>query len=681
MISYRFWQESLSGDPAVIGKTIAVNGAPFVVIGVMPAKFYGVDLNRDGTDMWVPLTMQQEVMLHPSLLGPRGEYWLHMMGRRNNGASLSRIQSWITSQLQLYMEHREGPLLSRTRKSEIQKIYVDMRAGDRGISNLRLEYARSIYILMTVVLLVLLIACANLANFLLARASSREREISTRLALGSTRLRIVRQVLTETVLLSVCGGALGLLLAYGGTRALIDFVVAGANHSALTAVPDGRVLVFTISLSLFTGFVFGLAPALRLARLSVSPGAEANVRTSAGSAGRSSRLLPKLLVMFQVTVSLMLLAGAGLFLRTLQNLQNQDFGFARHNLLVVRCDPKLAGYKPEQLNALYQEILDRIEALPGIRSATISGSPPMSGWTWNSPIVITGRTPHANEDLSTLLNRVGPRYFETLNVPVLRGRPIDSRDLPNAMKSVVVNQTFANHFFPRGDAVGHSFTIGDPAVPGTWQIVGVVRDAKYTNAREKPQRMAYLAVMQLAGDDQYAYYVQLRTSGDPAAVAGNVRRALTDIDPNLPILDVKTVREELDRGMANETLISRLSGFFSVLALLLACIGLYGVMTYNVVRRSNEIGIRMTLGAETHAVQWMVLRESLLLLGAGIAVGLPATLAVMRLVRSQLFGLSASDPLTFTTAILLISLVTLASAYFPARRAARVDPVVALRYQ
>lgn len=681
VISYRYWQQVLSGDPSVVGRSIAINGTPFTVIGVMPSKFFGVELNEDSPDMWLPLTMQQEVMLQPSLLDPRSLFWLHMMGRLNPGTNVKQAQAWVGSQLQQYMADREGPQISESRKQEIQKIYVELVPGSRGISYLRDQYSTSLSILMGAVVLVLLIACANLANFLLAKATSREREISTRLALGASRGRIVGQILTEAVLLSLSGGVLGLLFAFWSNRVLIDFIVGGAAHTALNASPDVSVLIFAFLVALMTGILFGIVPALRVSRISVTPALNANARTAGAAGGRSGRLLPKVLVSAQVALSLTLLAGAGLLVRTLRNLQNQDFGFNRHNVLLVNFNPKFAGYKPAQLNGLYERILGRLDGLPGVRSATLSGGPPMSGGKWNSPIFIQGYTAQPNENLGTLLSRVGPRYFETVGVPVLRGRAIGAEDSATSPKVVVVNQALADHFFPRGDAIGHRFTVADPSVKGEWEIVGVVRNTKYSRPREEQERMAYLPVMQLTDDDNYAYWLQVQTTQDPALVAGDVRRVLAGIDSNLPILEVRTITEQLDRGMDNEQLISQLSSFFSLLALLLACIGLYGVMNYDVSRRTNEIGLRMALGAQTGAVAWLVLRESLLLLGIGVGAGVPAALAATRLLQSQLFGLAPHDPGTFATAVLVVCVVTLLAAYFPARRAAKVDPMVALRYE
>jgi predicted permease len=682
VISHRYWQQALSSDPAIIGRAITVNGTSFTVVGVMPAAFYGVDLNEESADMWVPITMQREIMLQPTLLNPGGLFWLHMMGRRKPGATVEQAQAWVTAQLQQFMLDREGSQVSAFRKEEIRKIYVPLLPGEGGISNLRELYAQPLKILMGVVVLVLLIACANLANFLIAKAASREREISTRLALGSSRSRIVRQILTETLLLSFTGGIFGLILAYAGSRLLINFVISGSPHTALSPTPDLHVLAFTFTISILTGLLFGLVPALRVSRIGMAGALNATTRTAASAGGGSSRLLPKLLVTAQVMLSLILLAGAGLFVRTLRNLQNQDVGFNRSNVLMVSINPKFAGYKPEQLNSLYNRMLERLDALPGIRSATISGGPPMSGSSWSAGVAIEGYAAKPNEDRSTQLNRVGPRYFETLGIPLLQGRTIGEDDTATSLRAVVVNKTMAEHFFPHGDAVGQRLKVEEPGTgDGLWQIVGVVRDTKLNSVREKPQRMTYVALEQLTGDDSYAYWLQIQTAGDPAKVAGEVRAALAEIDPNLSILEVKTISEQLDHLIDRERLISQLSTFFSLLALSLACIGLYGVMTYNVVRRTNEIGIRIALGAQKNGVLWMVLKESLLLLGIGVVLGVPAALAASHAVQSQLFGLAPSDPSTLVLAVLVISGVTLAAAYFPARRAAGIDPMVALRYE
>jgi predicted permease len=680
VISYRYWLKTLSADPSVIGRAITINGTAFTVIGVTPPNFFGVEVNPETPDMWLPVTMQQEVMLRPSLMNPHGLFWLHMMARRKEGVGAKAAQAWATQQIQQFMLAREGAQVSEKRKGEIRQIYIDMLPGGRGISHLREQFSGPLYILMGVVLLVLAIACANLANFLLARSAKREREIATRMAMGASPARVLWQVLTEALLLSSLGGVAGLLVAFVGTKVLLRFVVEGAKNSSLEANPDLRVLAFTFGVSLLTGVLFGIAPAWRASRLSTAS-LTSSARSASGTGARSNSLLPKVLVAGQVALSLILLAGAGLFVRTLENLKNQDFGFNRNNVLLVDFADKLAGYKADQLTNLHERIVQRLDALPGVNSASLSSSPPISFGNWRSPILVQGYTAAPDEDLSTSIKRVSSQYFDTVGIGVLQGRGIGWQDTATSLKVVVINQTLAKHFFPRGDAIGHQFTVLDPSVPGPWQIVGVVRDTKYNEPRETPKRMIYLPLEQMTGDDSYAYTMQVRAQGDPANIADEVRTAIAGVDPALPLLEIRTISEHVDLFMQNERLISQLASFFSVLALSLACIGLYGIMTYNVLRRTNEIGIRIALGARPAAILWMVLRESLVLLGIGVAIGIPATVAATRVVQSQLFGLGPFDIATIAAAVLTISVVVLFSAYLPARRAASVDPMVALRYE
>jgi predicted permease len=677
VLSYHYWQSSLASDPSVVGRSITVDKIPFTVIGVAPPRFFGVNADAQPPDLWLPLTMQKELMQSSSLLDAPALYWLHLMGRRNAGMNMSQAQDWFGAQVLRYMRDLEGSRFTPARMQQIRQI--KLLPGARGGSNLREQYKQPLQVLMGVVVLVLLIACANLANFLLAKTISRERELSTRLALGSTRARIVGQILMETLFLSFSGGVLGLLLAFWGTRALIHFVVGGATYTVFDPRPDTHVLLFTFAICVLTGLLFGIAPAVRVSRTTVAPGLKANARTAAGAGGASSRAIAKLLLAAQVSLSLILLVGAGLFLRTLRNLEKENLGFESSKLLLVQFLPEAAGYLPPQLSSLYDNILQRIDALPGVRSATLSSVPVINPGQWGSPISLLGYTAKQDEAVDTLGNYVAPRYFETVGIPVLFGRPIGQQDTATSSKVVVVNQTFANDFFPGGNAIGRSFTIADPRVPGTWQIVGVARDARYSSAREAPQRTIYLPLVQIAGPHIYAHSLQILTAGDPARVGEEVRRALAQIDPNLAVLKMETINQQVNHLMDQEQLISQLCTWFAALALLLTAIGLYGVMAYNVARRTHEIGVRMALGAQNRAVQWMILRESLFLLGIGVMIGVPATLAATRLVGSQLFGLTPTDPPTFVTAILAISLVALLAAYFPARRATRVDPMVALR--
>ncbi|MGB9077301.1 MAG: ABC transporter permease [Terracidiphilus sp.] len=709
VISHHLWQQSLSSDPAILGKTIRINGTPFDVIGVMPEAFHGIKRELEPPDMWAPMAMQTIVMKHPSLLlpagGANGTYFLNVFGRLSvqastNKSSLAQTQTWLDNQIRTGLRALEGAKLSPAREREINRVTEPLIPATHGVSSVRSQYGDSLQILMGVVVLVLLIACANLANFLLARSATRHREIATRLALGSSRARIMRQSLIETFLLSLAGGLLGLAVAFAATRALIAFVSQGNAYIAMSPIPDASVLLFTLGVSLLTGLLFGLAPAIISSRIGASGNLSAGSRTAQSSGGKSARLWPKALVTAQVMLSLLLLVGAGLFLRTLRNLVTQDYGFERSHLLLTEFNASLAGYKPSQTPGLQQQLLERLSALPGVRSVALAATPPISGGNWSSDITIPGYTPAPKESMNSKLNRVSGQYFETVGIKIVAGRAINDSDTANRQKVAVINQAIAKRFFPKGDAVGRSLSIDIDDVKGPWQIVGIARDTKAGDPRSSaPLRMTYIPLAQIdafnpvdpsaqattspaapeENQDRVANLILLRTTGDPANTIADLRAMVTSIDPNLPLTKITTIRDQVDDFISHDQLLSTLTTLFAVLALLLAAIGLYGVMSYNVVRRTNEIGIRIALGAQTPAVQWMILSESLVLLAIGVGLGLPLTLLTTTYIKGQLFGLSALDPVTFGVALLVVSAMTLLAAWLPARRATKVDPMVALR--
>lgn len=709
VISHHFCQQSLSSDPAILGKTISINGTPFDVIGVMPEAFHGIKRELEPPDMWAPMAMQTIVMKHPSLLLPAGEaggtYFLNVFGRLSvqastNKSSLAQTQTWLNNQIRTGLRALEGAKLTPAREQEINRVTEPLIPATHGVSSVRSQYGDSLQILMGVVALVLLIACANLANFLLARSATRHREIATRLALGSSRARIIRQSLIETALLSLAGGVLGLAVAFAATRALIAFVSQGNAYIAMSPTPDAAVLLFTLGVSLLTGLLFGLAPAIIPSRIGASGNLSAGSRTAQSSGGKSARLWPRALVTAQVMLSLLLLVGAGLFLRTLRNLETQNYGFERSHLLLAEFNAGLVGYKPSQTPALYQQLLERLSALPGVKSVALAATPPISGGNWSSDIIIPGYTPAPKENMNSRLNRVSGQYFETAGIKIVAGRAINDSDTANRQKVAVINQTVARKFFPRGDAIGRSLRIDIDDVKGPWQIVGIARDTIAGDPRNTdPLPMTYIPLAQIdpfdpvdpsaaastspaapkENQDRVANVILLRTTGDPANTIADLRAVVTSIDPNLPLTKITTIRDQVDDFISHDQLVSTLTTLFAVLALLLAAIGLYGVMSYNVVRRTNEIGIRIALGAKTSAVQWMVLSESLLLLVLGVGLGLPLTLVGTKYIKDQLFGLSPLDPMTFGVALLVVSAMTLLAAWLPSRRATKVDPMVALR--
>ena len=684
VISYRFWQQSLSADPAILGETITINATPFTVIGVMPRAFHGIKQELEPPDLWVPVTMVEEVFLQPNMLRPRSFYILHMFARRSPQSSLAADQNWLDRQIRDNVRAGEGATITAARQQEIERIHVKLLPAAQGVSGLRDLYQDSLFILMAIVALVLLIACANLANFLLARAVGRRREYATRLALGSSRGRVVGHSVVEALLLSLCGGALGLGIAFAATRALIAWVVQGAANSALDPRPDAVVLLFTLGVSLASGLLFSLAPTLYVGTSWAGSALNASARAAMSSGGRGGRWWPKALVTSQIALCVLLLVGSGLFLRTLRNLQDQDFGFERSYMLIAYFDARIGGYKPGQAPALNQRLLESLSAIPGVRSAALAATPPIDFGSWTSTLSVAGYKPQPKEDMGAVLNRVSGSYFDAAGIPIVAGRAIRPSDNASTLKVAVVNQSFAQHYFPQGDAIGHMLKI-DIDETGPWQIVGVVRDTKSAGPRQDIPRTVYMPLAQITDSkgagtgDSFAWVIILRTSGDASQAIPSLRAAVASVDPNIPILHVRTIQDQLASFMSQETLISRLTAIFAGLAVLLAAIGLYGVMSFNVARRTGEIGVRIALGASGSGVQWMVLRESLGLLGAGLGLGLPIALYAVRLVRSQLYELSPFDPAIFIAATVGITLATIFSAWLPARRAAAVDPVTALR--
>jgi predicted permease len=710
VMSYHFWQQSLSSDPHIVGKSISINGTPFEVAGVMPQGFHGIMQDLEPTELWTPISMQAVVLQQPSMLTPHsGLYFLHLFGRLSavavaHKAELAQSQNWLNQQVRNGIREREGETISADRQLEISRVNVPLVAAAQGVSVIRSQYGDLLETLMVVVVLVLLIACANLANFLLSRAATRRHEILTRLALGSSRMRIVRQGLIETFLLSLVGGAMGLVIAFIATRALIAFVSRGNSYIAMSPAPNLGVLLFTLGVSILTGILFGLAPSISAARLESRGNLSAGARTVQSSGGKQARYWPKALVTVQVMLSLVLLVVAGLFLRTLRNLQDQDYGFERTHLLLADVGEHLAGYAPHQVAPLHQALLDRLSAIPGVRSAALSATPPISGGAWSSNISISGYTPGPKEDMVSILNRVSGQYFETAGISIVAGRGITAADTANSLRVTVVNQTLAKKYFPKGDAIGRQLTIGIDSVKGPWQIVGIARDTRSGDPRNTdPVRMTYVPLAQIdpflpvdgaaasangkaakpasreENEDCYAHTILIRTSNDPAKTIADLRAAVAEVDRSLPLLQVTTIYDQVSQLISHDELISTLTGAFSLLALLLAAIGLYGVMSYNVVRRTNEIGIRLALGAQGANVLRMIMSESFVLLAIGTALGLPLAILATRMIKQQLFAINATDPISFAAALLVVSLMTLIAGWLPARRAAKVDPVTALR--
>jgi predicted permease len=672
VISHAYWERRFARDPNVVGRTFTLGTTTFTILGVTPRNFTGEWRGRP-TEIWIPVAMLAQVIteLPPEpLRGGRMGY--RFIARLRPGVSNAQAQAAAQVVLQQTIRDRD-PSPANAAAAARQRLDLDSAAG--GYSPQRESLAQPLQILMVVVGLVLLIACANVANLLLARAAARQREMAVRLAVGAGRSRLVRQLLTESVLLAMAGGALGLLFAQWGTSVMLKLAASGPMRSQSASLildlhPNLRVLGFTTALCLLTGILFGLAPAFRASTTSIAP---ALVERGAGASGFR---LGKLLVIAQVAVSLVLLTGAILFARTLANLKTQDLGFEREHLLLVWTAPGQIGRSNAAAASLFETIEQRIAGIPGVRSV----SPTVYGMLQGNPLAgapmnVPGFVPATDADRRAQWSIVGTQFFDTLGLRLLTGRNFTERDIATSPQVAILNERMARHFFGNESPLGRRFESWGV----TKEVIGVVVDAKYESPREEGRRMFYLPYRQQLGRLSQTICIAIRTTGNPTAVASVVREEFRNIDPRLPVIRIETIEQQLDNLLVQERLIATLSAVFGTLAVMLACLGLYGVMAYSAARRTNEIGIRMALGATRRGVLGMVLQESLWLVVIGIAIGFPATFFAARLVASRLFGVRANDPVTLATASLLMIGVALLAAMIPARRASRIDPMVALR--
>jgi len=675
VISNRYWEQELNSDPSVVGKNFIINGTNFTVVGVTPKEFFGERVRRP-PDFWLPLSFQPQIELRESWLTNDQVYFLMVMGRLKPGTTIEQAQATTNLALQQFLTEQAGSKLTDERRQGIANTYATLVEGQGGISGLRRAYSKPLQTLMAIVGMVLLIACANVGSLLLSRAASRKAEISLRMALGATRGRIVRQLITESMLLALIGGVCGVVLAQWAVTVLVGLV---AREAPLNTRPDAGVLLFTAGVSIVAGLLFGLIPAVQASRTNLSSAMKEKNRLRSGFL----RLSPSsLMVVMQVGLSMVLLTGAGLFARSLLKLQSEDLGFNRNNVLLLGVDPRLAGYKETELATLYQQIVERLSALPQVQSVSIATYSPLSGTRRSSSVQVNGYTPQPDENLDTQDILVAPRYAETLGMPLLRGRDIDVRDTPTSTQIAVINSAFAEHFFKDQNPIGRTFSFDDDTDKGAAvQIVGVVGDIKRDDVRDKPDPTVYRPIFQVQDQSAYTATIHIRTQADPTPLTPQVRQMLTQIDDKLPVFGVTTLSDQSRENLNQERLIAQLVSFFGALALILASIGLYGVMAQGVARRTSEIGIRMALGARGGNIAWMILRETFYLVLAGLVLGVPAALLGARLISTQLFGLSATDPLTIAGAAFVLSVVAMLAGYLPARRASRVNPLNALRYE
>jgi predicted permease len=673
VLSYGFWQREYGGRADAVGKNISLDHHPFEIVGVIGPGFTGIDVGSD-SDLYVPLCTEKIVRGEFSSLDYRSSWWLRVIGRPKPGVSASQAQARLKTLAPLIFEATVPPGWKAEDQQEYRKRSLDTQPAANGFSNLRKQYQPALMVLMAIVGVVLLISCANVANLLLARSAVRQREIAIRIALGSGRGRLMRQLLTESLVLSLSGAALGILFAQWGARLLVRLLSVGGSQVFLDLNIDLRVLAFTAGVSILTALLFGLAPAWRGTAVNPQSAMKANGR---GVIEGSKFGLGKALVVAQVALSLVLVVGAGLMLSTFFRLETLDAGFDREHVLLANVDLRNANYPKERRGAAMREMLEHLRALPGVRSASVSNMTPVSGSFWNENLEIEGYTSKGGDDTLVYFNEVSDRYFETLRTDLIAGRDFNSHDTPESPKVAIVNQTMAKKFFAGENPIGKRYRAEEGNKMGPWtEIVGMVRDSKYGSLREDILPTSFTAASQDATPMWYTF--ELRAAGPPTAVISGAKSAIAEVNRDVS-LQFKPLALQVDESLARERLLASLSGFFGALALALATIGLYGVMSYNIARRRNEIGIRMALGAEQSRVLRMVLREVAILIGLGLAIGLAAAMGTTRFVESFLYGTKANDPWTLSLAAGFLALVAALAGFLPARRASRLEPMNALR--
>jgi putative ABC transport system permease protein len=675
VLSYGYWQRKFGGDPLVLNQTITVNGHPLTIVGVSDRRFTGIQVGGS-VDIMVPIMMKAEMTPTWNDLDNRRSRWLNVMARLKPGTSRTQAgtaMNVIYRQIN-EQEIKDIPNASESFRKRFTSKHLDLLPGRKGLSDLRREFSTPLIVLMSMVGVVLLISCANVANLLLARTTARQKEISLRLALGANRARIVRQLFVESGLLALAGTFVGLLLAWWTGALLIGALPGDPAARTLSANPDVRVTMFALAVGVLTAVVFGIVPALQATRTTVTAALKEDSGSVSGG-GRQARLR-RGLVIAQVALSMLLLAGAGLFARSLYNLKTLDPGFRVDDLFAFSIDPSLSGYEGNRLTALYQRLQEALTAVLGVRNVSMSETGALTGNDWQMTVRVDGYQPKEGEDMNPSVDGVGPRYFETMGIPLVSGREFTERDVKGAPKVAIINETMAKYFFEGASPIGRRFGFGRGSATDV-EIVGVAKDVRSLELRDRAPRFIYLPYAQDESVTQLTFYVRAAQGAQSTAAA--LRQAVHRIDANLPIFDMKSMQVQVDESLFVERMVAVLSVAFGALATLLAAIGLYGVMSYAVTRRTREIGIRMALGAESGRVLWLVLKEVAVMAAVGITGGLAVAFWLTRQIQAQLFGLAPTDPATLAGAAGLLAVIALAAGYFPARRATTIDPLVSLR--
>jgi predicted permease len=688
MLSYRAWQQQYNSDPSVIGSTFIVEGHPFTIAGIAPPGFFGETLRSSPPELWLPLQQEPLVNGGNSLLKQSISAWLRVIGRVKPGASIDGVAPRLTTLMRQWMIHDSGwpaefmPLIVKS----IPKQQIRIVPGGAGVGAMKADYGDSLRILLAVCCLVLLIACANIANLLLARGAARRSQTSVRLALGASRKRIIRQSLTESVVLAVFGGLAGVVVAFLGVKLIVALAFRSAHYVPIDATPSLPVLAFAFGLSLLTGVLFGTAPAWF-----TSKGNPVEALRGANRSTRDSATLPqKVLVVVQATLSIVLLAGAGLLTRSLRNMEHQSFGFETdHRISIVMNGPP-ASYSEAQLDPLYRTLQDRLAAIPGVERAALALYTPYID-NWGELVVPEGHgVPQLDDKSSTSWDRVSTGYLETMGQPIVRGRSITNQDTATTRSVAVVSETFVKWFFPNQDPIGKHFGLDLPEYNTTFEIVGVVRDAKYRDPGGAPRPMFYAPLAQhvvydqpvLAGVDHRSHYISgavLQLRGSEFGIEALIRKAFSEVDPNLTLINVQTMQQQVDSDFDQQRAVAQMTGLFGMLALVLAAVGLYGVTAYTVERRTSEIGVRMALGANRSNVVRLVLRGAFRQVLVGLVIGIPISIACGHLIAAQLYRVKSWDPMVLAGSIAALAFCALVASVIPAQRAASINPVEALR--
>jgi len=688
MLSYRAWQQQYNSDPSVVGSTFIVNGHPFTITGIAPPGFFGETLRSNPPELWLPLQQEPLVNAQSSLLKQSISGWLRIIGRLKPGASIDGVGPRLTGVLRQWQVHDSGwpaefmPIIVQS----LPRQRIQIVPGGSGVETMKADYGDSLHILLTVCCLVLLIACANIANLLLARGAARRSQTSVRLALGASRKRLIQQSFTESVVLSVLGGVAGVAVAYLGVRLVVALAFHSAQFVPIDAKPSLPVLAFAFALSLLTGVLFGTAPAWFTSHgnpVEALRGANRSTRDSA-------TLLQKVLVVVQATLSIVLLAGAGLLTRSLRNLEHQSFGFETdHRISIVMNEPP-ASYTDGQLDALYRELQSRLARIPGVQRVGLALYTPYID-NWGEAIVPQGHgVPQLDDKSNASWDRVSPGYLETMGQPILRGRTISEEDTTTTRGVAVVNEAFAKQFFPGQDAIGKHFGLDLPEYSTAFEIVGISRDAKYMSPSRPAHPMMFAPLAQhltynqpvMALVEHHSHYITgavLELRGSTEGLESLVRKAFSEVDPNLTIISMQPMQQQVDANFDQQRAVAQMTGLFGILALVLAAVGLYGVTAYTVERRTSEIGVRMALGADRSNVVRLVLRGAFRQVLIGLALGIPISIACGHLMAAQLYQVKSWDPLVLAGSIGALGFCALVASVIPAQRAASINPVQALR--